>query len=1394
MVQEGAQFRYNLEEFDVPTRMAILDDLDKFDAEFFTLHAKQAGALDSRIKLLLETTYEAIVDAGINPIEIQGSRTGVFVGGADSSAQAVMSRCATPDKINKYGLLGNVGSMFSNRLSYTFNLTGPSYSVDAACASSSVALHQALQSIRAGSCDAAIVASGTTHHDPLTSQCFHQLKMTSADGKCKPFDASADGYVRAEAAVALYICKRQVARRVYGTLVHSTTNNDGYKEEGITYPSQHLQEKVMRELYKDTGISPLEVDYIEAHGTGTKVGDPQELAAITNVFCDDRKDPLLIGSNCCWKLPTRLLSTQGLTIQGSKTGVVGGADSSAQGILSRSATPDKVNKYVALGNAGSMFSNRISYAFNLVGPSYSIDAACSSSSVALHQALQAIRAGYCDAAIVATDGYVRAEATVAIYICKRQVARRVYSTLVHSTTNNDGYKEEGITYPSQHLQGKVMQQLYKDTGISPLEVDYIEAHGAGTKVGDPQELAAITNVFCDGRKYPLPIGSVKTNMGHSEHVSGLCGIVKVLLSHSAGQLPANLHYNTPNADIPSLLDGRLTVIDTLQPFNARYVAFNSMGFGGTNVHVLSGPPRRQNNLDSIYSFNITWIWPNARSCRVGATTPNISSMLRWDHSESYNVVHHSMEISRQKGIKFVFNLSNQEDSFLEGHTVDGKHLFPATGYVWLVWKCFAQQSRSRFENFPVVLENIRFERMTLLNASKDTELVVNIFSGSGKFEISESDSIVCSGLVRNIDNTVEHEMINYQICKDVKISGPCLNKEDFYKEMHLRGYGHSGLFQGIEGAHAGGIWAKVRWQGEWVSFIDAILQATLLRNATRDLYVPLRIQKLTINPNEIMEHLAASDSIIDVKSWEELGTKTAALESSVEIALDNLSVRKLVFTEILQTPSNMLGQHVINKAALKFPIVDFCLVNNSNEAVEEEHIATAMSRVVTMDDIDKVEQSILYVDDSNIIPNVIKTLRQDGFILYKGYSGKALSYAELTVISEKPFQVEATECCYYWLRKLNPLPYLTLTIINVDTKGYSWVETAKTSLEALVETDVIYFISKCYKSGINGFAKCLTREYASVRLRCFHAIESVDLDIRQPSENLKNQLQKDLVFNTFKNNAWGTFCNLSIPKEEFLKQTYSSIAYANALTLGDLSSLSWIESPLKMERKDLVEVYYSALNFKDVMLASGKIAQDSVAKYDRPDCIIGLEFSGVFQNRRVCGMGLSECLATRIDPRNKTIFDIPDSWSFEDAATVPCVYITVYLALILRGKMQPGESVLIHAGSGGVGQAAIQVALSMNCRVFTTVGTKAKREFLKARFPVLTDDCFTNSREARQFECHIKTCTNGRGVDLVLNSLAQDKIHASIRCLATNGRFLEIGKFDVLNDTKIGMSILAKGI
>ncbi|GBN00717.1 Fatty acid synthase [Araneus ventricosus] len=258
-------------------------------------------------------------------------------------------------------------------------------------------------------------------------------------------------------------------------------------------------------------------------------------------------------------------------------------------------------------------------------------------------------------------------------------------------------------------------------------------------------------------------------------------------------------------------------------------------------------------------------------------------------------------------------------------------------------------------------------------------------------------------------------------------------------------------------------------------------------------------------------------------------------------------------------------------------------------------------------------------------------------------------------------------------------------------------------------------------------------------------------------------------------------------------------AYLNILTRGDLSSLVWVDSSLKYFKKTadiiLCQVYYAPLNFRDVMLASGKLPLDSLpGDLALQDCILGLEFSGRLENgQRVMGLVPAKGVATTVAADPNFMWEVPDDWTLEEASTVPVAYSTAYYALIMRGNLRKGERVLIHSGSGGVGQAAIAIALSLGCEVFTTVGSSEKREFLKKRFNELQDRNFCNSRDT-SFEQYILNATNGEGVDVILNSLAEEKLKATLNCLAQQGRFLEIGKYDLSNNSPLGMAIFLKNI
>lgn len=194
--------------------------------------------------------------------------------------------------------------------------------------------------------------------------------------------------------------------------------------------------------------------------------------------------------------------------------------------------------------------------------------------------------GRCKSFDADANGYTRSETVSIAYLQKSKDAKRIYATIVHGKTNCDGFKEQGITFPSSVMQSALLREFYEECRVSPKSLAYIEAHGTGTKVGDPEEVNAIDSVFCQGRTEPLRIGSIKSNLGHAEPASGMCSIAKVIIANESGIIPPNLHYKKPRDGVKALEDGRIRVVTKPEPWNGGYVGVSSFGFGGANAHIL----------------------------------------------------------------------------------------------------------------------------------------------------------------------------------------------------------------------------------------------------------------------------------------------------------------------------------------------------------------------------------------------------------------------------------------------------------------------------------------------------------------------------------------------------------------------------------------------------------------------------------------------------------------------------------------------------------------------------------------------------------------------------------------------------------------------------------------
>lgn len=269
-------------------------DVDQFDAEFFSISNREAQLMDPQQRLVLQHVWHAIEDAGIAPQSLRGSKTGVFVG-AMANDWATRS-INDDDAFNSQMITGNGLALIANRVSYLYDFKGPSLSLDSACSSSLVAINYAAQALRNGDCDYALVAGVNVIATPTLQQFYQRSGIASAKGQCQPFSRYSDGIVRGEGVGVLLLQRLEDETRAYALLEGCALNHNG-QSNGLSAPNRFSQQTLLTQTYRQWGISPAEIDYVECHGTGTELGDRIELQALNKVLnVPERRHPCHIGS------------------------------------------------------------------------------------------------------------------------------------------------------------------------------------------------------------------------------------------------------------------------------------------------------------------------------------------------------------------------------------------------------------------------------------------------------------------------------------------------------------------------------------------------------------------------------------------------------------------------------------------------------------------------------------------------------------------------------------------------------------------------------------------------------------------------------------------------------------------------------------------------------------------------------------------------------------------------------------------------------------------------------------------------------------------------------------------------------------------------------------------
>ena len=282
------------------TRGGYLKDIKGFDSEFFAVAKTEADNIDPQQRMALELTWEALEHARIPASSLRGEAVGVYVGVSNNDYGFLA--ISDPTAAHPYAITGNATSIIANRVSYFYDFRGPSIAVDTACSSSLVATHQAVQALRNGECDVAVAGGVNALITPAVTLGFDEIGAVLApDGRIKSFSSDADGYTRSEGGGMLVLKRVDDARRdgdqILAVIAGSAVNHDG-RSNGLIAPNQDAQADVLRRAYKDAGIDPRTVDYIEAHGTGTVLGDPIEAEALGRVVGRGRPAdrPALLGA------------------------------------------------------------------------------------------------------------------------------------------------------------------------------------------------------------------------------------------------------------------------------------------------------------------------------------------------------------------------------------------------------------------------------------------------------------------------------------------------------------------------------------------------------------------------------------------------------------------------------------------------------------------------------------------------------------------------------------------------------------------------------------------------------------------------------------------------------------------------------------------------------------------------------------------------------------------------------------------------------------------------------------------------------------------------------------------------------------------------------------------
>ncbi|XP_050685039.1 fatty acid synthase-like isoform X1 [Leptidea sinapis] len=1320
-------------------------DLNRFDAQFFKVHYLLANAMDPMSRKMLEHAYEAIYDAGICPEELSGKKVGCYIGTCMSESEKTLNY-----SVRGLGIAGCSKAMFANRISYWLNAKGPSMSVDQACCRSSVALQLAYEAIRRGDCEAAIVGGANLCLHP--QQSIHNSRVINLcpDGKTKSFDKNADGCAQSEFISVFFIQKAKNANRIYAEVVHVKNEyTEILKTE--TGPKYGFYRDVnnmtdfIKQFYKEANVDPEDVKYVEAVGSATDEEDKVELEAFNNVYCTQRREePLLVGS---------VTSNIGYT-------------AAASGICSI------VKVLLAYRNgllAGNLHCENIRD---------DIDA-LRDKRIQIVTDHQKFNGGY-----VAVNG-----------ISITGINAHILLQRVHKAKDLSRYQSSIprlVTISAR--QQSAVDSIFKDLKSRPIDPEelalfynihehHISGHlGRGYTILDTNEdqetvcLVQNSDYFDDARK-PLwfvysGMGSQWVGMGaHLMRIPTFAAaiercdkvlkpkgidIVDIITSQDKSMFDNILHSFVGIAAIQIGLTDILTAVG----FVPDKIIGHSVGELGCAY--ADGCFTAEEMIMSAYSRGLVSVqtpFIRGSMAAVGVGYEEVSKMCP---PEIEVACHNSADSSTISGP------ADEMRAFVSKLTAEGIFAkeVPSSN--------IAYHSRYIAEAGPGLLKYLK-EVIKKPKARSDKWVSTSVPEEKWNTEAAKYSSAEYH--TNNLLNPVLFEETSRLIPRDaicVEIAPHGLlqailkrSLPDSCKNIPLTRRGHSDnalhVLEAIGKLYMEGYNPKIKALYPKVEFpvsvgtpmLGHLVEWSHAESWLVPLYKSANRQTLASYRSIISlfddEHKYLSGHVIQGKTV----FPYSAILVSVWDTLAMLSGDDRRSTSVEFTNVHLLAQPIMHYQKQLKLLTSF---HRGNGQFEVTHEGTQVA----------IGFISGYQDDKD-----------------RAFSRHSEETSTRILNSNDIYELLYIKGCSY----KNEFRSILCANTSITEAEIQWKNNWVTFLDAMLQLQIVK-----RKNEAIAFPNFIRRILIDVNKQAEFKTESIVANVFDNSHLIRcgGVLMESFKFQnvTFSPYREVSLLGLKNPDHtltaENLKVVRESApnlreAMLSCGQIGNLESLQWVEQPELTETGIDIKVSYSGLNNMDLQRITGTVPFKN-------EIAFGMDISGhTINGTRVMGLVPQRALSTRVRVDKNLLWPVPELWTLEDAATVPLAYCLAYYCLAIKASLQPGDSVLVHCGSGALGQAVITIALAYKCEVFTTVSDTKKKQFIQELFPSIDDDHIANSRD-KSFKDKILTVTQGKGCRVVICGVQGWLRNCSLSVTGASGVCIDTALLQMQENFDYGMN------